>query len=277
MSCILIFRKISVALLLSLATAQLLSQEIIDYATVRASYQFLSKTNVEQTDFQKHDLIYVDIGTKVTKSYSRFQQQRDSVTRDALRQGFSVAEIREAWRNFRVGDTFSYFHWHNDNKTTVAVTLVAHGFVYEEPTQIPKWTITDEDKEILGYLSKKATAHYLGREWIAYFASEIPINQGPWKLWGLPGLIVEAYDSENLFKFELNGFEQVPNVSIVFENTRPGGTQFQEIGKAEFIRLEKVLYSDFAAFFELMPGGPLVMERRPTQTNVDFIPLEPWN
>jgi len=262
--------------LLAIAVSSVQSQEVIDYASFRASYQFLSKTNVNQEDFQRHDLIFVDIGNKVTKSYSRFQQRRDSVTRDAFIQGLSAEKIRETRQNYRQGCAFSFHHWFHKSRTVVTARLVAHDFIFEDEIMMPQWTITGEEKVILGYPSIRAIANYRGREWIAYFTPEIPISRGPWLLWGLPGLIVKAYDSENLFRFELVGFEQVANIPIVLNCTSNNGNRFREVSKAEFIRLEKVLYDDFLAFAELMTGRPLVMERRPERVNSDYIPIEPW-
>ncbi|OYQ43251.1 hypothetical protein CHU92_03595 [Flavobacterium cyanobacteriorum] len=55
-----------------------------------------------------------------------------------------------------------------------------------------KWNITGETKDIAGFLCTKATTNYRGRVWTAWFAPDIPIPFGPWKLHGLPGLILES-------------------------------------------------------------------------------------
>lgn len=72
---------------------------------------------------------------------------------------------------------------------------------YEEPLQIPMWTVTDSVKNLLGYECIKATTSFKGRDWIAWFTPEIPISDGPWKLLGLPGLILEAYDANHEYEF----------------------------------------------------------------------------
>jgi GLPGLI family protein len=54
------------------------------------------------------------------------------------------------------------------------------------------WKIYDnETKKIGDYVAIKATGLFRGSEIEAYFCSEIPINFGPWKFKGLPGLILE--------------------------------------------------------------------------------------
>ena len=56
------------------------------------------------------------------------------------------------------------------------------------------WTIFDEYKEIEGYKVQKAGGYFRGRKYIVWFTREIPSSYGPWKLFGLPGLILETYD-----------------------------------------------------------------------------------
>ncbi|MFD0931675.1 GLPGLI family protein [Psychroflexus salinarum] len=71
------------------------------------------------------------------------------------------------------------------------------GFRYVKDKTIDiSWDITDETKKIGRYEVQKATAHFRGRDYTAWFTSEIPLPYGPWKLVGLPGLILEAYDTD---------------------------------------------------------------------------------
>ena len=76
---------------------------------------------------------------------------------------------------------------------------------YREALQTPEWTITDSVKTIIGYECFKATTDFRGRRWIVWFTPEIPISDGPWKLHGLPGLILEAYDVAHDYEFEAKG------------------------------------------------------------------------
>lgn len=64
------------------------------------------------------------------------------------------------------------------------------------------WQITQEKKKIEGYECFKAISKpFRGRTYIAWFCPEIPISDGPWKLCGLPGLILEAQDEKGEVKF----------------------------------------------------------------------------
>ncbi|NCA86767.1 MAG: GLPGLI family protein [Clostridia bacterium] len=74
---------------------------------------------------------------------------------------------------------------------------------YEEPLDQFDWQLSIDTATIAGYLTQKATTKYGGREWVAWFTPEIPYNDGPYKFYGLPGLIVKIYDTKQHYVFEL--------------------------------------------------------------------------
>ncbi|MDM1551828.1 GLPGLI family protein [Empedobacter falsenii] len=73
-------------------------------------------------------------------------------------------------------------------------------FILVEKIPTINWKIAKESQKILGYKCYKARAKFRGRDYIAWFTPDIPYNYGPWKLGGLPGLILkvesEFYDYE---------------------------------------------------------------------------------
>lgn len=71
-----------------------------------------------------------------------------------------------------------------------------------EEIEKPEWEIGDSIINILGYECIKATTVFRGRTWTAFFSPEIPIPDGPWKLCGLPGMILKAYDKKNEYCYE---------------------------------------------------------------------------
>lgn len=108
-----------------------------------------------------------------------------------------------------VYQTFLYiFRSMSDNQMTVydKAGLLEYGF-YTEPLGEIQWEITDSTKTVLGYDCIKATANYHGRNWTAWFAPDIPLQEGPWKLTGLPGLILEASESTGQHSFVATGLE----------------------------------------------------------------------
>lgn len=71
-----------------------------------------------------------------------------------------------------------------------------------------EWTITEDTLTVLGYTCQKATAMFRGRNYSAWFTLDIPIEEGPWKLYGLPGMILKAEDAEGIFRFQAIGITQ---------------------------------------------------------------------
>ena len=64
---------------------------------------------------------------------------------------------------------------------------------YTEPYGEQEWTIyQDSTRNILDYECFMARSDYHGRNWTVWFTPEIPVQDGPWKLHGLPGLILMA-------------------------------------------------------------------------------------
>ena len=53
-----------------------------------------------------------------------------------------------------------------------------------------------------------ARCTFKGRTWTAWFAADIPLDNGPWKLCGLPGLILRAYDAKQQYIFDCVGMKQ---------------------------------------------------------------------
>lgn len=73
---------------------------------------------------------------------------------------------------------------------------------YSEPVSEMEWSIEgDSTKNILGYECIMAQSDYHGRIWKVWFSPDVPLQDGPWKLRGLPGLILKA-DGGNDFMIE---------------------------------------------------------------------------
>ena len=85
-------------------------------------------------------------------------------------------------------------------------------YLITENITIPEWTLCEDTTSILGMECKKATTNFRGRYWEVWYTEEIPISQGPWKLCGLPGMILKA----NSPKFML-----IEAISIKNKNLEP--------------------------------------------------------
>ncbi len=72
------------------------------------------------------------------------------------------------------------------------------------------WKISDSTKTFGSYPVQKAVTEFGGRNWVAWFTPDIPIPYGPYKFNGLPGLIMELYDSKKEYYFKLIRSEKIP-------------------------------------------------------------------
>lgn len=81
-------------------------------------------------------------------------------------------------------------------------------YVYEEPMTQWNWGISDSTTVVLGYECIMAVTDFHGRKWTAWFAPEIPVKNGPWKLDGLNGLILKAESEGGQYSFIATGIQQ---------------------------------------------------------------------
>jgi len=110
----------------------------------------------------------------------------------------------------------------------------AHHISYTEILKKPVWKISTETEQIAGYRSQKATTRYGGRDWIVWFTPEIPISEGPWKLRGLPGLILKAETADGEFLLTATSVSRSTNRPIVKDEKNI----YRNMPKREFIKLK---------------------------------------
>ncbi|PZR23540.1 MAG: hypothetical protein DI539_02745 [Flavobacterium psychrophilum] len=77
--------------------------------------------------------------------------------------------------------------------------IMRNKFLIKDNPPAIQWKLTEDSKTISGFQCMKAVGDFRGRQWIAWFAPEIASPFGPWKLQGLPGIILEAHDSTNKY------------------------------------------------------------------------------
>lgn len=106
-------------------------------------------------------------------------------------------------------------------------------YIFKEPNLPLNWNMKEETKEIMGYQTQKATSHFAGRDYVAWFTLEIPIPDGPYVFGGLPGLIIELYDIEDHYHFKLKNIDKMEEARI-FERPKEN-----EISKTEFQALKQ--------------------------------------
>lgn len=78
---------------------------------------------------------------------------------------------------------------------------------YEEPIEPMAWEITQRQDTVAGYRCMEAEATFRGRRYRVWFTPEIPLNIGPWKFAGLPGLLLRAEDATGSIVWECTGIK----------------------------------------------------------------------
>lgn len=80
------------------------------------------------------------------------------------------------------------------------------------------WMITKETADLNGMHLQKAITQAFGRTWEAWFDADIPINDGPYKFHGLPGLIVKLQDKAEAHTFNLMQIKDLPKDNFSYAN-----------------------------------------------------------
>ena len=88
----------------------------------------------------------------------------------------------------------------SSGKTMVREFIFPHEYEGSEPMPDIAWALTDDTLTVSGYLCQQATATFRGVAWTVWYTEEIPSSAGPWRLRGLPGLIVEAKSEARTFR-----------------------------------------------------------------------------
>jgi len=77
------------------------------------------------------------------------------------------------------------------------------------------WKITSDKQKIGEWEAQKAETDFGGRHWFAWFTTETPIQDGPYKFHGLPGLIIKLEDQTKSHVFTL---QAVKNIDAIQED-----------------------------------------------------------
>ena len=178
-------------MVLALTIAAQGQTETIDSAQFVAVYDYECRTqNDEAASITDRMQLVVQVGRTVTKSmpYSAYPVYDDNSKPDVAA-GFQEAlmHMPTVWTGYPNG------------QTTVREFIFPHDYEGYEPTPDIAWTLSDDTLTVSGYLCQQATATHRGVEWHVWYTDEIPSSAGPWRLRGLPGLIVKAVSEAHTF------------------------------------------------------------------------------
>ena len=175
--------------------------EVIDTAQFVAVYDYECRTQDDEgQDITDRMQLAVQVGRTVVKSMPRSAYRQSDESAD------TAADYQEAYMHMP-----TVWIGHPSGKTTVREFIFPHeyeGFerlrVGEQSSGMPTpdiaWTLTVDTLTVNGYHCQQATTTFRGVAWTVWYTEEIPSSAGPWRLRGLPGLIVEAKSEAHTFR-----------------------------------------------------------------------------
>ncbi|KFC21581.1 GLPGLI family protein [Chryseobacterium sp. FH1] len=170
-------------------------------------YKFISdSTNVEDV---KTEMMFLDTTKEGSKYYSYTVFNADSAMKVNLEKQLAATGSINITSEMRKGEVrYSVTKTYPDYKTFLHRRLGMDKYKISEDRKI-NWKISSEKEKIGEWNAQKAEADFAGRHWVAWFSTEIPIQDGPYKFNGLPGLIVKVEDKNGSHKMELKGIKNI--------------------------------------------------------------------
>jgi GLPGLI family protein len=217
----------------------------VDSGNIRIWYA-LNATDINNTNTYD-DLQRLEIGTFLSKNFSHFIYNSDSLCtfdpKAARMMSMGFLGKKSGWSECQWSEFFKDF---SKNLFTEYARMAMRipCYQYSEELPVQNWDIQDDTLTIAGYLSQKATCRFRGRDYTAWFAPAIPINNGPWKFGGLPGLILKVYDGDNQYVYECVKIEILKEkYPIQISDYR----DYEKIKREKLLELVKKVHEDYEA------------------------------
>ena len=248
-------------------------QIVIDTANVRILYALNAKDIKDENTYI--DLGKLEVGRRVSMYSSEFVDLSDVEAvkwkKETGHTGYvpksfwmgGRPELHENWSELVFSD---YIIRGNQLKEYACFPLWAEreNSSYTEQWPLMRWTLADEQQTILGHRCQKATCQFRGRDFVAWFAADVPIKGGPWKFGGLPGCILKVYDTQHLYEWEAVAIERG-----TFPICQYPESLYPKATRKRIWKLQKEYTENY-----LNAIGWTSLEGRPTPKRVPFEQLE---
>lgn len=175
-------------------------------------YSYSVDTTESLSENRESDKMLLQIGPDGLSKFSSYR----NLTVDSILMSSSAEQIGAAVMSGQLdnGEFMTIFKNYPDGRLTHTEKICQDWLRYDEAMPQLDWQLTDSTATILGYECQGATCSFRGRDWTVYYCEEIPVMDGPWKLHGLPGLIMRAADSTGEYTFECIGIKSVADRPI---------------------------------------------------------------
>ncbi len=195
--------------------------DVVAVADIICTYDYYLQTD----STNRESLRVIPMRLLIGKGKSVFMEEvkylRDSIVRTTETK-FDIATMKSFYKEHGTAPILTNFMIvkTKPDKIKFYPRIISDWFAIEEPMRQQQWKIEEDTKTIKGYVCKKATCHFAGRDYVAWYTMDIPISDGPYKFNGLPGLIVNIKDSKGEHFFELVGLSKLTNGAKVFLTNR---------------------------------------------------------
>lgn len=183
--------------------------KVVDSANIKCYYKVTYLKDSLQADQESIDQHVLLIGDKITKYYSQLAENYNTSVKEYLNKTKGTQYMNNKDVGSWTYEVFRNYPEEGKQSVTDLESMLNLNYLYEEDIPTIVWNISNEKQIILNYSCTKATTTFRGRQFNAWFTTEIPIPYGPWKFGGLPGLILKISDSKNNFVFECEGFQKL--------------------------------------------------------------------
>lgn len=175
---------------------------------IRAIYEYKYAPDSTRLDSTFSELMYLDINiSEGSRFYSRDVFVGDSLMHEALNKQKNNTKVNVKLNNYgKIRDVVKKFYPNFKIQTTTRIGM--DQYIYSDGRKI-NWEVLSKKETIENFKTQKATAKIYGRTWEAWFTEEIPMNDGPYKFYGLPGLIVKIQDVEKGHIFTLKAIKSL--------------------------------------------------------------------
>ena len=175
--------------------ARLGKRQLLDRSYMECVYEHtVYDPYYESTEINDYIL---EIGKKASR-YAFYEPYLvDSIIETDYPNGLSRREYYEISNRFTKLSMTEETKEFESNTLSHFESIFMDHYIYKEEIPVFKWTLTDSIDEVCGHQCKTATTTFRGRNWTAWYCEEIPVNNGPAKFSGLPGLILKVQDDKN--------------------------------------------------------------------------------
>ncbi|MDR2148325.1 MAG: GLPGLI family protein [Tannerella sp.] len=234
--------------------------DTLDWAKIKITYSLDYMPDSLEKGYILKDRKILLIGDKYNHFFSYYVRQQDSVLTADWDRNKNSAPIN--WEKDILGEGYEIFvNLPEKGKQTVKEFITNLSiYRYMESSDPPTWSIHSDTSTILNYLCTKATTRFRGRDWTVWFCPDIPVDAGPWKLRGLPGLILKVADSRNHYIFECIGMEQLDGKKEPILYGRAANHSSTKCTREEYRKVQKRFYEDHTNMLRIFGFNINVMD-----------------